>query len=163
MALADLITEVLEELITVSQQRDALVAVFQGIPGITTVYGRIPKGLERHELPALVLFPGESQQDRDQYATSLRVRRSWTARLYVKKWEEGTEFDPELDTEPFVDTLPIALAAYPRVLLEDGRAFALAPTGGTTVTALPFRNEVYAGVAQRFQTTVEATIPRLGG
>ena len=160
ITLPELITEVLEELIPVDVQKEALAALFELVPGITTVYPKRPEALQSPHLPALILFPGSARCDGGMYQGSLRIVREWFARLYVEELETGREFDVEMAVGPFVERLAIAVAAVPFVPIADGRAFAMQPTVNSAAQPLSYNNKAYAGVEQRFTTDVEATVPR---
>lgn len=161
MTLNDLITDVLDELITVAEQRDALGAALTGLSGVKTVFKRRPNALQDSQLPALLLVPGEARHDHDLYEASLRIRRNWSMWLAVCQRGQGREYEAESQAEPFVERLAIAVAALPILMLDDGRGFTMEPTGDSCVRPLDWAGTTYAAVEQRFTTIVEATVPRL--
>lgn len=161
MTLADLIAEVLQELISVDEQREALGDVLAPLPGVKTVFKRRPNTLVDSELPALLLVPSNARHDRDLYAASLRIQRNWSLIIAVKKRGQGREYESEALAEPFVERLAIAVAALPFVALPDGRAFEMQPTADAFIFPLSWAKEEYFAVEQRITTIVEATVPRL--
>lgn len=160
MALSDVITETMSQIPSLKEQREALGDILSGLPGVTRVFDRLPAALQTAQLPALLLLP-EDAQYRQEYAGNLVIARNWIARLYVGQFGEGREFDLEAAGESYLDTLPIALAAYPVVHLDDGRTFSVYVVEGSTVQRLAYNDQVYAGVTVRFRTEISAEVGRL--
>ena len=161
MTLADLITQVLQELITVNEQRETMGDALATLPGLKTVEKRRPKTLADSQLPALLIIPGGARHDRDLYAASLRIQRDWSLWIPVLEQGQGREYEAEELAEPFVDRLAIAVAVLPILYLPDGRGFEMEPTADSCVRPLPYGGKTYAAVEQPIVTPVEATVPRL--
>lgn len=161
MTAADLLLDVLAVLPTIAEQRTALGTVFENLPGIQTVFERPPRAVQSAELPAVLLFPGGETHTRSDYDTQLKITRSWEAWMFVGRSGSGREFDTEKDVEPFLDALPILLSVYKKVLLPDRRFFWLMPTGNSGPKFFDYNDQLYGGLTQMFQTTVEIDVKRV--
>lgn len=160
MSVQDLIAQVFEELVTVAEQRAALVPVFEAVPGVETVKPRVPQAIQAAELPLVILEAKGAVQARDLYDQSLKITRSWEAHVFLQDVRTGYEFEAEEVAEPYLDRLPVVLSIYKQVRLTDGRAFTVLPTGNS-IAIQEYGDQTYCYVTQQFQTIVECSVPRL--
>lgn len=163
MTLSTVIADVLATVPSEAEQRDELVKILQAIPQIKTVFGRVPDVLEPNELPAAILYVGAISYVQN-HESHLRVIQDYEVDVYAAKFGQMREFEVEKAAEPFVLILPIAFAAYPRVVLTDERVFGLILGTGTPIRQMAFPYDgidVYSNCAVKFQTIIDTTVQRL--
>jgi hypothetical protein len=147
-----------EGIITIEEQEEALTPILEGITGIVEHFTDFPDAVQARQLPCLITSPKEASYDRDTYgADSLLIRRQWQAVLLVKLAVEGREFQAEQEIKPFLTAVPVGLAAYPVITLEDGRGFQVELDKGSDrgARAVKYNDKWYTGTVFTFFTIVE--------
>lgn len=100
----------------ISTVKAAFADTLSGVPGLHAVYTTAPATLNAATLPALVVFAGPAEYERDGYMepATERVRR-YTLILYAQPLQAGLHGDPEEALEPFFERISAALGAAPRL------------------------------------------------
>jgi hypothetical protein len=148
----------------------AAVEITPGTKAIKLVLDDYPDAFQTRELPALVPSPQDATYDRETYgADSLLIRRLWQLRLYVAEADMGREFQNESATKPFLDAIPLALAAYPELTISDGgdhdgESFELHldQGGDTGAKVLRYNSKFYAGALFRIYTVTHGRFTPIG-
>lgn len=149
-----------DRMVRVAEQRLALADIFSAVPGIRTVFAYQPPALQPAHLAAAMLLPGESR-NQELSPQEILLERTWTARVYVAPFLASSNETLQEMTEAWLDTLPLVLAAYPRIHLEDGRAFDTSVARTSAPVVLTYNSQTYAGVVQTFTTATRLFVPRL--
>lgn len=161
MDISTALTTALARIVSVEEQREALADIYGDVPDLRTVFTRFPDAIQPAHLPAVLLVPGEARNISESHQ-HMQLLRTWTARIYVANWPSNSSGRMEELAEPWLDTLPLALAAYPVVHLSDGRAFNVQAVRTSGVVPLTYlAPQQYAGVVQTFQTETMLFVPRV--
>lgn len=141
----------------VTEQREALAVLLAGVPGIATALARQPRAIQPSELPLVWLLPGDAAYSESAFGSkSLETLRTWEARVYVRLFQTGYEYEGEAATEPLLDALAHAISSHPVLATESGQVFDVLLDQGSDegITALPFGEKWYVGTVVRFRTRV---------
>ncbi len=160
MTIADMLEAVLDTMPSVAQQREALASIFAQMPDVKQVFTQMPSAIQPAHLPALMIVP-EDVTYNVPYAGQLDILRDWLIRVYVAQFIEGREYEMEKAGEPFLDILPLVVAAHPTVRLNSGLGFELFPLSGSSLQALAYNNQTYLGASVSIRTVISVRVPRL--
>lgn len=147
--------------ITIEEQQDKLKTLLDSVSGLTTVFADWPDEVQRRELPALVFSPRNATYDeRSVGENRFTVRRQWIGLLLAKESAQGREYQSEGEAKPFLTSIPDKLEAYPRVELDDGRAFGLElhQGGDEGIRPVAYNGITYIGTVFTFYTVTTTRI-----
>lgn len=125
--------------------KNALQSILAAVEGVNRAYAYAPASLPPGDLPAAIPFTGQAQYSRSGYQTNPSPDRTFTINLYGKQVGQGIDGEAERLLEPFLERIPAALAANPRLGLENVWLATLQRDSGVVV--LTFAEEKYIGVA----------------
>lgn len=127
---------------SMSEVRERLAEQFEQISGVNTAHRRVPRTLQRAELPSVVIHASRASYDLRAYGEQIvRDDRIYEAVLYVAETGDGTEGDGEEACEPFIDRVRDYFLARTGMELNGADAFvediAIIGDGGVTTRPYP--------------------------
>jgi hypothetical protein len=129
----------------ISDIKTALADVLADVSGVSRSYAYAPASLPPGDLPATVVFTGQAEYSRSGYQTAVSPDRTFTINLYVQPMGQGIDGEAERLLEPFLSSIPTALAAQPRLGLAEVWLVTLQRDSGAAVLTLA--GEQYIGAS----------------
>jgi hypothetical protein len=138
-------------MVAIAEVKMALAAVLETVPGIQKVKYRVPRAIAAGDMPLGLVMTGPATYSAVGAATDVDLpTRTYLVRLYVAHISAGVSGEIEALVEPFLESVPAALAANPRLNRTVLRARVVRDSG---VRTLPFQREEYLGT--EFSVEVE--------
>lgn len=102
-----------------SSTRQRIANMWNGINGVQTHYYQIPLALNDAELPGVVIFPGAAMYDTDSLGDEMDLdTRIYEMVLYLIEAAFDTEGQPQLNADPFFDSVKSYFTARPGLELD---------------------------------------------
>lgn len=136
---------------TVAEVKAALAALLATVSGVQRAQAYAPRNITAADLPMALAFTGPAQYGSVGADTDIDVpARTYVVRIYVTPTAAGVSGEAEQAVEPFLSSVPAAIAAKPtlnRVVL---RARVVSDTG---CIVLRYQDQEYLGVEFRIEVT----------
>lgn len=130
-------------MVAIASVKAAIASILGGVSGIRSAVYRVPRSIAAAELPLALVLTGPATYDAAGPPTDVDLpTRTYVIRLYVAGIGAGADGEIEALVEPFLISVPAALAANPRLNRTAMQALVVRDDG---VRVLSFQGQEYLG------------------